>query len=199
MAEGEPDRMSQDGVHQDGLRQGRGNQGRRNDDGGHDARAGAALVGVDSFDDMHDSPEDLQRYPSLANPLESCRRIEEEFNRADGRAVAFRRAHRWMTHGAALSATVAVATAIVALCYYPIGFDSQPFAPKWLPSRHVMSLIELWSAGVAIVVVIFGWIGQFKEKWLLWRHQAESYRLLRYRFLIHPAVWRGAPRVRDSG
>jgi hypothetical protein len=127
---------------------------------------------------------------SLANPLESCRRIEEEFNRADGRAVAFRRAHRWMTHGAALSATVAVATAIVALSYYPICFDSQPFAPKWLPSRHVMSLIELWSAGVAIVVVIFGWIGQFKEKWLLWRHQAESYRLLRYRFLIHPAVWR---------
>lgn len=102
MAEGEPDRMSQDGVHQDGVRQGRGNQGRGSqvpgsDDGGHDAGAGAAVGGVDSFDDMHDSPEDLQRYPSLANPLESCRRIEEEFNRADGRAVAFRRPHRWMT------------------------------------------------------------------------------------------------------
>jgi hypothetical protein len=65
MAEGEPDRMSQDTP---GVRQGRGNQGRRNDDGGHDARAGAAVVAVDSFDDMHDSPEDLQRYPISCQP-----------------------------------------------------------------------------------------------------------------------------------
>jgi len=177
--------MRQDGASQDGASQVPGRE-----DGGQDVRPRADVRGVDSFDDMHDSPEQLQCYPSLASPLASCRRIEDEFNRADGRAVAFRRNHRWMTHGAALSATVAVATAIVALSYYPIGFDTQPLAPKWLPSRHAMSLIELWSAGVAIVVVIFGWIGQFKEKWLLWRHQAESYRLLRYRFLIHPAVWR---------
>jgi hypothetical protein len=186
MAEQEANRMSQDRVSQDRV-----NQDRVRGDGRQDARAGAAVGGVDSFDDMHDSAEELKRYRSLAAPLELCRRIEDEFNRADGRAVAFRRAHRWMSHGAALSATVAVATAIVALSYYPIGLDSQPFAPKWLPSRHAMSLIELCSAGVAIVVVIFGWISHFKEKWLLWRHQAESYRLLRYRFLIHPAVWRG--------
>jgi hypothetical protein len=186
MAERQPDRMRQHGGGPDGASQGRGR-----DEGGQEAPPHADVRGVDSFDDMHDSPEQLECYPSLASPLASCRRIEDEFNRADGRAVTFRRAHRWMIHGAALSATVAVATAIVALSYYPIGFDTQPLAPKWLPSRHAMSLIELWSAGVAIVVVIFGWIGGFKEKWLLWRHQAESYRLLRYRFLIHPAVWQG--------
>jgi hypothetical protein len=190
MAERQPDRMRQDGGSQDGASQDRGREVRGREEGGQDARPRVDVRGVDSFDDMHDSPEQLQCYASLARPLASCRRIEDEFNRADERAVAFRRAHRWMTHGAALSATVAVATAIVALSYYPIGFDTQPLAPKWLPSRHAMSLIELWSAGVAILVVIVGWISGFKEKWLLWRHQAESYRLLRYRFLIHPAVWR---------
>ena len=190
MAERQPDRMRQEGGSQDDGSHDGASQVRGREDGGEDARPRADVRGVDTFDDMHDSPEQLECYPSLASPLASCRRIEEEFNRADERAVAFRRAHRWMTHGAALSATVAVATAIVALSYYPIGFDTQPLAPKWLPSRHAMSLIELWSAGVAIVVVIFGWISGFKEKWLLWRHQAESYRLLRYRFLTHPAVWR---------
>jgi hypothetical protein len=182
--------MHQDGGSRDDASQDGASLVRGRENGGQAAPPRADVRGVDSFDDMHDSPEQLECYPSLASPLASCRRIEEEFNRADERAVAFRRAHRWMTHGAALSATVAVATAIVALSYYPIGFDTQPLAPKWLPSRHAMSLIELWSAGVAIAVVIFGWISGFKEKWLLWRHQAESYRLLRYRFLIHPAVWR---------
>jgi hypothetical protein len=64
------------------------------------------------------------------------------------------------------------------------------------PARHEL---ELWSAGVAIVVVILGWIGQWKEEWLRWRHQAESCRLLRYRFLIHPAVCGSAPGGRGSG
>ncbi len=149
-----------------------------------------ATRGADSFDDMHDSPEELARYPLLATPLEACLKIGEAFDRADARAVKFQRAHRWLTHGAALFATVAVATAIVALDYYPIGVEAQPLAPAWLPSRHSMNLIEIWFAGAAIAVVLAGYFTHFKEKWLLSRHQAESYRLLRYRFLIHPTIWR---------
>lgn len=159
------------------------------------AVARAATRGADSFDDMHDSPEEMKRYPSLAVPLELCREIGNEFDRADARAVIFQRAHRWLTHGAALSATVAVVTAVIALDYYPIGVDASILAPKWLPSQHTMSLIEIWSAGVAIVVVLVGYFSRFKERWLLSRHQAESYRLLRYRFLIHPSVWRAGEQI----
>jgi hypothetical protein len=86
MAERKPEPTRQDTASQDGASQVRGSEA-----GGQDARARAAVRGLDSFDDMHDGPEQLQRYPALASPLESCRRIEDEFNRADGRAVACRR------------------------------------------------------------------------------------------------------------
>jgi hypothetical protein len=157
--------------------------------------ARAPLLVADSFDDMHDNQEELTRYSLLAAPLELCRKIGGEFDRADARAIKFQKAHRGLTHAAALSATVAVVTAVIALDYYPIGIDSPILAPRWLPSQHVMSMIEIWSAGIAIAVVLVGYFSHFKEQWLLSRHQAESYRLLRYRFLIHPSVWRQGEEV----
>jgi len=155
------------------------------------AVAPAPVRRSDAFDDMHDSDEELDRYQALALPLTLCRRIGKEFDSADGRAIRYQKMHRWLTHGAALSATVAVVTAVIALGYYPIGVMS-PLAPKWLPSRRSMSVIEIWFAGAAIAIVLAGYFSRVKERWLLSRHQAESYRLLRYAFLIHPSVWRGS-------
>lgn len=144
---------------------------------------------VDSFDDMHDSEEELRRYPELAAALALCRKIGEEFDQADERAIHFQKSHRMLTHAAASSATVAVVTAIIALVYYPIG-HAAPVVAGGLDGQSLMRWIEGLSALTAILVVGLGYFTNYKEKWLLSRHQAESYRLLRYAFLIHPAIWR---------
>ena len=122
--------------------------------------------GPDAFDDMHDSDEELDRYKVLAAPLELCRKIGREFDSADARAIRYQQMHRMLTHGAALSATVAVVTAVIALGYYPIGLVS-PLAPKWLPSRHSMSVIEIWFAGAAIAIVLILFIVFCNCLWLM--------------------------------
>ena len=154
------------------------------------AAAQPATRGADSFDDMHDPQEEIDRYPSLAIPLGMCGKIAEWFDDADTRAVKYRGIHRWMTGFAASFATVAVAAAIIGLSFYPNGFTLPP-AAKLPPWKSVLDHAELFCAGITVLAVLIGRIGRFKDKWLLHRHHAESYRLLRYRFLIHPAVWRG--------
>src|SRR5271157_5446381 len=74
-----------------------------------------AARGADSFDDMHDSAEEIKRYSALARPLEQCRPIADEFDAADTRAVRYQRFHRWLTRGAAIFGALAVVFAIVGL------------------------------------------------------------------------------------
>jgi len=69
--------------------------------------------------------------------------------------------------------------------------EGELWSAVWLPSKEGLDRIELWFAGIALAIVLIGWISHFKESWLLWRHQAESCRLLRYNFLTHPSVWQG--------
>lgn len=147
----------------------------------------AAVRGADTFDDMHDTAEEMQRYSALQGPLELCHRIADEFDAVDARAVKYQRFHRWLTRGAAVFGALAVVFAIIGLSRG----HQEIWSAAWLPRKETLDWWELFFAGTAVLIVILGWIGNFKEKWLLRRHQAESYRLLRYHFLIHPTIWRG--------
>src|ERR1019366_8194188 len=74
-----------------------------------------AVRGADTFDDMHDTEEEIGRYAPIARTLQLCRRIEDEFDAADECAVKFQRRHRWLTRGAAVFGTLAVLFAIIGL------------------------------------------------------------------------------------
>lgn len=147
----------------------------------------AMVRGADTFDDMHDSGEEIGRYTPIAQTLRLCQRIADEFDAADNCAVKFQRRHRWLTRGAALFGTLAVAFAIFGLSRS----HQELWSGIWVPSKERLDWIELWLAGVALAIVLLGWISHYKESWLRWRHQAESYRLLRYNFLTHPSLWQG--------
>jgi hypothetical protein len=150
----------------------------------------AATEGADSFDDMRDSPAEIQRFPQLPLSFKWCARITGDFRRYDDLAIRFQRNHHRITYAAALLATLAVAAAIIGLSYYPdkSGIPQPP--AFWLPSKAALEWLELVFASFAVGVVFWGWRSHYRDRWLLYRHQAESCRLLRYAFLIRPAVWR---------
>jgi hypothetical protein len=148
-------------------------------------------LGTDSFDDMHDSDAELARYPRLPLAFEWCRKITEKFKEYDDLALSFQHTHHRITYAAAFLATLAVATAILGLSYHSAGpgMTAEPPAAWWL-SKLWLDRIELFLAGCAVGTVGWGWHREYRDSWLLYRHRAESCRLLRYSFLIHPSAWR---------
>ena len=49
---------------------------------------------------------------------------------------------------------------------------------------------EIWAVLVSASCFFFGWITKQKENWLVFRHQAEFYRHLKFKLLIHHENWR---------
>ncbi len=145
------------------------------------------VPGADTFDDIHDTAGEITRYAPISKTLQLCGRIAQEFAPADDQAVEYQRRHRWLTRGAAAFGTLAVAFAIFGLSRG----QQEVWSTVWLPSKEKLDWIELFLAGAAVVIVLVGRITHYKERWLRWRHRAESYRLLKYSFLIRPSLWQG--------
>ncbi len=146
-----------------------------------------AVSPSDTFDDMHDSPEEAAYYSSLL-PLASCARIKDAFEIADGLALDSQRTHTRITAWAVRFGTSAVLAAIAGLAY-PRLTEVSP----WLPERAevLLDIVEFVCASAAIAIVLYGHKKKIKENWLLYRHQAELCRLAKYRFLSSPSVWLG--------
>jgi len=141
------------------------------------------VPGAETFDDIHDTAQEIARYAAISKTLQLCGRIAQEFGPADDQAVEYQGRHRWLTRGAAAFGTLAVAFAIFGL--------SRGQQEVWLPNKEKLDWIELFLAGAAVAIVLVGRITHYKERWLRWRHRAESYRLLKYSFLIRPSLWQG--------
>lgn len=150
-----------------------------------------ALAG--SFDDMKDTPEVIAAFSAL--PLAAAQKITHAFGVADDSAIFYQKWHRRLTMLAAGFGTAAVILAIIELAY------SGPLQDA-LKRRHLppasLARPELACVGIALIVAVVGLLSAFKEKWLLARHQAEQFRLLKYHLLIHPALWNDAAWVQAS-
>jgi hypothetical protein len=142
---------------------------------------------TDSFDDMEDSPEVIKVFSVL--PLGDCEKIASAFRKADESALFYQKRHRVLTAFAACFGTAAVVLAISELGYMELiheGFSRWGFAII----TGFLSWAELGCVSIALGVALWGVRRAYKEKWLLRRHQAESFRLLKYRFLIDPSLWK---------
>jgi len=135
---------------------------------------------TNAFDDMHDSPDDFRRYPSL--PLRPCEDVTKAFDDVDTNALTSQKTHARAARRTAQTGTVAVMLAILALSIH-----------GWLQShvwlQWVMIALEVALGGYAFGTAMRGQKKGYKEDWLRLRHQAELCRLLKYRFLLRPDVW----------
>ncbi len=133
---------------------------------------------MEQNDEMYDSPSDMPSCQPLRDALTLCRNtVEVGYRKADTSALRHQRYHRLLTVIAAIFGTTAVLLAIVQL--------SGLFHGVW-PVQ--MSGIAV---ALALIAVITGLVSSQRLNWLLERHRAERYRLLKFRFLIDPALWSG--------
>ncbi|HEX2171800.1 MAG TPA: DUF4231 domain-containing protein [Dehalococcoidia bacterium] len=134
---------------------------------------------VGAYDDMTDTPEDLASWPALSEILALCRdTVTAAYLRADAKALRNQRRHRLITVFAIVFGTLAVLLAVVQL--------SHLIDATWPASLEALAAI------IAAVSVTLGLVASQQINWLVERHKAERCRLLKYRFLIDPALWTGA-------
>jgi len=133
----------------------------------------------ESAGDMRDSADEIAFWNLLA--LEACHPILDAFDVVDAKALRHQKVHRQITLIAAVSGGLAVLCAI-----WELGFD--PVFPSAAPVFVRLETIALFCTAVAL---LWGWGYRHKDKWLINRHQAELFRLMRFEFLIHPDVWAG--------
>ena len=149
---------------------------------------------TDPFDDVHDNQSDWDRYASLL-PLRWCCMISDAFDKADKRALWFRKRHRRVVYGAALTATLAVVLAIAGLAYETAN-GLKPGAKFEDATEEIVEKCIEW-AEIATALATYGAVAigrkrRYNVNWLRFRHRAELYRLLRYEFLIQPSLWSGS-------
>jgi len=126
--------------------------------------------------DMEDSKEDLAHFQPLSDILTGCHKILfRRYKKSDKAAIRHQKHHRRLTIIAAVCGTIAVLFAIVQLS----GLFLFPW-PMW---------VEALAALITLVAVILGLEQSRHPRWLLERHKAERYRLLKFRALIEPALW----------
>jgi len=133
---------------------------------------------MEQDDEMYDSPSDMPSGQPLRDALMLCRNtVEVDYHKADASALRHQRYHRLVTVIAAIFGTTAVLLAIVQL--------SGLFKGAWLLQVSGIAV------ALALIAVILGLVSSQRLNWLLERHRAERYRLLKFRFLIAPALWSG--------
>jgi hypothetical protein len=131
--------------------------------------------------DMADPDKDL--WPSLKPVLEDCEAtVGAAFRTDDAKAKRYQRRHRLLVFIAALGGMLAVLFAIIQLYFWAL---QEPLLETGQPIVYA----EVVAAIVATFAVGLGVYAAFANEWLLERERAERYRLLKFRFLIHPDQW----------
>jgi len=136
------------------------------------------IPAIQQNDDMHDSPQDMPHSKPLRDALTLCRdTVEVGYRRADASAMRHQRYHRLLTITTAIFGTTAVLLAIVQL--------SGLFPGMWPVQLSGIAVV------LALIAVLTGLVSSQQFNWILERHKAERYRLLKFRFLIDPVLWSG--------
>ncbi|HLV86626.1 MAG TPA: RyR domain-containing protein [Candidatus Sulfotelmatobacter sp.] len=126
------------------------------------------------------SADDISEWPpwpqgeALAALEKTRDAITDVYHSADKSAGVNLKWHRVVAITIALAGTYAVITAILQL---------------YAPGRgDLAGWIELILAGLAVLALIAGLLGKFMRKWLVFRHQAERCRFLKFDFLLETAL-----------
>ena len=146
-----------------------------------------ALKPTTPADDMHDTPDDMARWPALAPMLDVCATVvEPAFRKADKAALRHQWIHRQLIKWATAFGTSAVVFAILQLAFAEqIGLEA-------------MSVPEVIAVILGFAAVGLGLRAAIQANWLVERNKAERLRLAKFMFLIDPDVWSGDPATQLS-
>jgi hypothetical protein len=129
--------------------------------------------------DMYESPEERENWPNIKEALAVCQEeIWPKFTRADKAAERHQKQHKIITLIAAFCGMLAVLLAIAQLAANQLGLSVEQLA-------HMEAVAAL----LAVTAVLFGIASALHHRWLLERHKAERYRLLKFEFLTDPGLW----------
>ena len=101
--------------------------------------------------------------------------IYQPFIRCDKQALYYQKWYQWISIAAVVGGAVTILIAIFEFI----------FRSRDVPLTYTEAIV----AGVTLVLIATGQIGQFKEKWLTARYQAENLRLLKFRNLTDSRLW----------
>ena len=142
--------------------------------------AGGGSSSISAHDEMADPLHERQQWPLLHDPLELCERtVNKVYRVADAEAQQYQRNHQSITAPAAVFGTTAVLWAIVQLSSFVRERGLLPTSGEFV------------AALIALFAVILGLVASFQRRYLLERHKAERYRLLKFGFLIDPDLYTG--------
>lgn len=126
------------------------------------------------------------RWERLRVNLLRCReQVQPTYVTSDNNAMRFQFEHRIITLTAAVSGTIAVLLAIAQLTMMRLSQLNHDF----IPPEGLLRSMEIGAVLVTSLAVITGLITAFQHKWLRERFKAERLRLVKFRFLIDPALW----------
>jgi hypothetical protein len=129
---------------------------------------------VEEDDDMFESLENLTGDRLLSRALRILDKVCHPYWKANHEAMRLQKWHKLITKCALWTATGAVVLAILQLP----GLHNEGFSEKILP------IIEGIAALAAVVFVTWGIRLAVQKEWLLERHKAESFRILKYQSLL---------------
>ena len=123
-----------------------------------------------------DSHRDTAAAAVLEQRLQWCREIiEPQYLVCDRAALRHQTFHRYLTLIAGVGGTLAVLMAI---------FQLSKLGPGTWPAE-----LEFAAAAIALLAVCAGLLAKSQRRWLLQRHKAERLQMLKFQFLITPALW----------
>ena len=142
--------------------------------------------------DMDDSASVLAVESPLANILKLCEeRIAPHFHKADWDALDYQEQHVKRANSVALFGSLAVILAIGEL----VITEGDSLLNLWF--EYFLSFVEIVLVGWLVALILQGLRQYLKQEWLLERYKAERLRLLKFSFILEPAMWDGNKRDED--
>lgn len=141
-------------------------------------------------DDVGDSDQDLRSFPLLCRGLKKqhAKQLREKYLEADDKARRYQKRHKRSIWFVAAFGMVAVICAILQLSSGNIAGAGLPQIESF---NGWIETVEFFSALLALGGIVINWKCQLNERWLLERHKAERFRLLKFSTLIDPALLSG--------
>lgn len=132
-----------------------------------------------------DDSRDMPAGQPLRAILEHCQQIiYREFSKADREALVKQRSYR----GRAVRTAYLGSTAVI-LAIAQLALPAELTTFWWRSLKFFLTVCEMLTAGFAILIILLGIGTYLKEQWLLARYRAERLRLLKFKFLLEPAMW----------
>jgi hypothetical protein len=148
----------------------------------HRARLYDVGAETESPDDMQDAPVWL-RSPTLGPVLTLCAHVlVHPFLDAEADALNSQASHRRITLCAAMAGLLAIGIALFEFVHHGRSAGDRPWA-----------VAEFIAIAAALTAIGLGGVAARRDGWIAKRHRAERIRELKFRLLIEPARWTGAP------